>query len=119
MFNFSMCTMCVWINVWYGDLVNVSLGMRAQWSTSNNVTVVIYTKCFLNSYSEYQTISENSPFVLPTHESKFGLTFHNCVFFSSFSPKMRVSFIVFSSNAEVVLPLTGDRCDFIQPVGES
>ncbi|TRY69670.1 hypothetical protein DNTS_028429 [Danionella cerebrum] len=44
------------------------------------------------------------------------------------SPKMRVSFIVFSSRAEVVLPLTGDRVDIdgglqklskVNPAGET
>ncbi|XP_051539328.1 anthrax toxin receptor 2-like isoform X2 [Myxocyprinus asiaticus] len=44
------------------------------------------------------------------------------------SPKMRVSFIVFSSNAEVILPLTGDRAAIdnglqrlskIKPAGET
>uniref|UniRef100_A0AAR2ILP1 Anthrax toxin receptor n=1 Tax=Pygocentrus nattereri TaxID=42514 RepID=A0AAR2ILP1_PYGNA len=31
------------------------------------------------------------------------------------SPKMRVSFIVFSSKAEMILPLTGDRCVTLSP----
>lgn len=43
MFNFSVCNMCVWISVWYGDPVNASLDMRAQWPTSNSAIVVIYT----------------------------------------------------------------------------
>lgn len=34
------------------------------------------------------------------------------------SPRMRVSFIVFSSSAEVILPLTGDRAQIDQGLGE-
>lgn len=105
MFNFSLCKMCVWISVWYGDPVNASLGMR---STSNSVTVVIYTNycttkqllCIVDYFRKH---------FLPTQRVNLILQF--IIVSASFSPKMRVSFIVFSSSAEVVLPLTGDRCD--------
>lgn len=51
MFNFSLCVMCVWISVWYGDLVHAGLGKMAKYLTTNCVTVVIFTKyCTIKSF---------------------------------------------------------------------